>query len=146
MIDAEMEVMASGVALQVMEFIGQKDFDYATREGSYVTEASELTAPSSFGVSGQCDLVAPIQVVAPYTNCSDLDDYHGMTLQEVPFLMQSDTIYFKVTASVQYVTDAGEETESKTFNKKVTVSLSQDEDQQFLLSPMTLSRVFSYKN
>lgn len=145
MIDTEMEVMASGVALQVMEYIGRKAFDDQTTDGERVATAAELTSASGFGVSGKCDVVAPIQTVSPYSDCDDLDDYDHMALERVPFVLKTDTVYFDVTAEVKYVESDGSESFSPTFDKQVTVYVRNDGDKQYMQAPVMLSRTFSYE-
>jgi hypothetical protein len=147
MVDTEMEVMASGIALQVMEYIGHKAFDHYTTNDQEVTNVSGLTAASAFGPqqSDRCDLVAPLTLTAPYQDCDDIDDFHEIPTERVPFLSKSDTMYFDVTASVRYVTDTGTPTSSRTFNKEVTVIVKQTGANKYLQNPISLTRTFSYE-
>jgi hypothetical protein len=145
MIDAEMEVMASGVALQVLEFIGHSAFDEQTTNDAKVTLTSELTGGGSFGSSGRCDVSAPIETTYPYALCDDIDDFHEMVMESVPFILQSDTVFFDVTAKVQYVDADGKVATGATFNKKVVVTVEHAGLKQYLKSPVVLSRTFSYE-
>jgi len=145
MIDAEMEVMASGVALQVLEFIGHGAFDEQTTDDAKVTLTSELTSAGSFGASGRCDVSAPIETTYPYTVCDDIDDFHQMVMEHVPFVLQSDTVFFDVTAEVQYVDANGDAATGATFNKKVVVTVQHAGLKQYLKTPVLLSRTFSYE-
>lgn len=145
MIDTEMEVMASGVALQVMEYIGRKAFDDETTDGERVTTVAALTGAAGFGVSGKCDVVAPIQTVTPYSECDDIDDFHQMASIQVPFILKADTMYFSVSADVKYVDANGNESMTPTFDKQVVVYVRHNGDKQYLKSPVMLSRTFSYE-
>lgn len=145
MIDSEMEVMASGVALQVMEYIGRKAFDDQTAGGSKVTSLGALTGVGGFGVDGQCDVVAPVETTYPYRDCDDLDDFHQMEMERVPFILESDTVFFEVTTKVHYVNVDGNETTSPTFDKKVVVYVQHTGPKKYFKSSVVLSRTFSYE-
>jgi hypothetical protein len=145
MVDAEMEVMASGVALQVMEYVGSKAFDDQTADGEKVTEAASLTSFGGFGVAGRCDVVAPINTEYPYQACDDLDDFHAMETEPVPFMLKSETLSFDVTVEVHYVHADGSAASGQTFDKKVVVSVQQSGAVSYLAAPVVLSRTFSYE-
>lgn len=124
-IDNEMETMAGGVALEVLDYIGTKDFDSATADGKEVNSPNELT-PQPFS-TGQ-----------PFASADDVDDFHGMqthTVAEFGF-------EFNVDAVVQYVNeDDPEQTSgSQTYAKRVTVTVSSEH----LRSPVQISHVYSY--
>ena len=145
MIDTEMEVMASGVALQVMEYVGRKAFDDQTVGGNKVTDLDLLTGAGSFGVDGRCDVVAPVETAYPYNTCDDLDDFHQMAAERVPFILKSDTVFFDVTVEVKYVNADGSQAVGNSFDKKVVVSVQHTDSQKYLKLPVILSRTFSYE-
>lgn len=145
MIDDEMEVMASGVALQVMEYIGSKDFDDATKNSNRIDSAALLSSEGSFGVSTRCDVVAPIEETGSYQVCDDLDDFHKMKLERVPFFMEQDTVFFDVTSLISYVDNSGKDTASRSFNKKVEVIVQSPDSTTFLREPVHLIRTFTYE-
>lgn len=146
MVDMEMEVMASGVALQVMEYVARKDYDEVTKDGNRINHASALSEASSFGASGQRCKVYPFsENVKAYGTCDDLDDFHNMPLEPVPFILKEDTLYFDVTVEVEYLDAAGDPTTVKSFEKKVTVRVQNAGGTQFMKHPIWLSRTFSYQ-
>ena len=146
MVDMEMEVMASGVALQVMEYIARKDYDEVTKNGNRIDNASSLTDVASFGKAGQHCKVYPFsEDQAAYATCDDLNDFHDMPLEPVPFILHEDTLYFDVTVKVEYLDASGSPTTSKGFEKKVTVHVQNAGDAQFMKQPIWLSRTFSYQ-
>ena len=146
MVDMEMEVMASGVALQVMEYIARKDYDEVTKDGNRIDNVNALTAASSFGAGGMPCKVYPFsEDKSAYGDCDDLNDFHDMPLEPVPFILQDDTLYFNVTVQIQYLNAAGEPTTSKSFEKRATVRVRNTGDTQFMKHPIWLSRTFSYQ-
>lgn len=147
LLDDEVEVMASGVALQVIEHVGSKRFDAAVGDGSVpVTSATALQA--TFPSGNRCDVTLPIQTTSPYANCDDVEDFHGMAWEELPFVAGADTVRFEVSARVNYVDAATQDTTTtRTFHKRVTVLVRSKADaggRTMLRMPVRLPRVYSY--
>lgn len=144
MLDDELEVMASGMALQSLEYIGTKSFDEAT-VNAVVTDETELTA--NFPNSKRCALEASKEGAPSYDTCDDLSDYNEMQWDVVPFVVQGDTLLFQVTADVGYLDASHNRTSTRTFNKEVVVTVRQlvnDGERSLLRQPVTLARTYSY--
>lgn len=123
-IDNEMETIAGGVALEVLDYVGTKPFDAATASNE-VTDPSELT-PFPFGTG------------MGYEDADDIDDFNQIqtyTLPEFEF-------DFQIDIAVVYVDedDAEVTATSQTFAKKVTVTVNND----LLQTPVYLSQVYTY--
>ncbi len=148
MLDDEVETMAAGVSLSVIEYIGTKDFDQNTRlTGGLVTNANTLTSASSFPSGRRCDLTAPIQTTSPYDACDDLEDFNAMQWEQVPFVVRGDTIWFQASAEVTYMDLNQQPTTTRTFSKRVTVLVRDvpvTGTEPLLRLPVRLPRVFSY--
>lgn len=146
LIGMEMEVMASGVALQAIEYIGRKDFDNYTTNNQTVDSPSELTNKSGFGqqYAERCDLKGE-NTSYPYQVCDDIDDFDDMPAETVLFNTEAGSIPFEVTATVKYVDTEGNEASGKTFNKEVTVYVQDAGARQFMRVPITVSRTYSYE-
>lgn len=105
--DDEMEIMASGVALHVMEMVGGQAFDERTTPASIQTYGlpggtADFTLPASFGSDTACDLDEPFLNTA----CDDLDDAHmeALAWQTVPFQFHDGRRFdFEVNVQVAYV-------------------------------------------
>ncbi|MEZ4699549.1 MAG: hypothetical protein R2834_04400 [Rhodothermales bacterium] len=142
MLDDEMEVMASGIALQAMEVIEGKAFDSATLGGASVSNPSALTA-LPFATGNGCSLRGL------NTLCDDVDDFHEMTPDTLSFTMRDGATYaFEVTATVQYVTVTGSSvtvSAGPTYEKQITVSLQDvpatPGGRRLLINPVRLSRL-----
>ena len=123
-IDNEMETIAGGIALEVLDYVGTKPFDAAT-VGGEVEDPNDLTAP-------------PFSTGMTYTEANDIDDFHQIqthTLLEFEFDFEIDIIVVYVDENTPEVTAS-----SQTFAKKVTVTVNND----FLQSPVQLSQVYTY--
>ncbi len=123
-IDNEMETVAGGVALEVLDYIGTKPFDAATATAE-VDDANDLTSP-------------PFSTGKSYAEADDIDDFH---------LIQTHTLSafefdFEVDINVEYVDEDDPETASswQTFAKKVTVTVNTDH----LAKPVYLTQVYTY--
>lgn len=102
MIRNEVDIQALGVATEVFEIIGLKDFDENTT-GSLINDVppGDMSPASSFGLNKA--------LLAPTTD--DIDDVHGM----LPYIVQREVTHpetgdrtsleYEVTATVHYVTD-----------------------------------------
>ena len=123
-IDNEMETIASGVALEVLDYAGSKPFDAATAAGT-VNDASELTAlPFSTGMA--------------YNEADDIDDFHQIQTYTFPEF----DFDFDIDISVAYVDENDPEViaASQTFAKKITVTINNE----YLESPVQLTQVYTY--
>lgn len=144
-ISREIEEMAASSALEVMEVIRSRAFDQAVLDGTTSGTAgdlSEFTASYSFPTGKDCS------VFGGDDPCEAIEHFHEMETALRPFSMGMDTVYFSVDVEVTYVDDDFQPTNDREFHKQVTVSV-QDAwpnggAQQFLLTPITLSRVISY--
>ncbi len=123
-IDNEMETIASGVALEVLDYVGSKPFDAATALAE-VEDESELTAlPFSTGMS--------------YEEADDIDDFHQIQTYTFPEF----DFDFEIDITVEYVDENDPEVvaTSQTFAKKVTVTINNE----YLESPVQLSQIYTY--
>ncbi len=111
MMTDELELAASGLASDVLEFAEARSFDEATTPRSIETAqavpalSTVFTAPSFFGATDRgtagCNLLTP--GVTP--ECDDLDDLSGLV--DVPVaipLANGRSVPFLVTVNVEYVT------------------------------------------
>jgi len=126
MVSSEMETVATGAGLDILDYIGSKAFDAATATQT-ITDPANLTS-------------LPFATGGLYTDALDIDDFNG--IQPYVYSTDVDGIDFVVQIEVNYV-DEGNLTESvltPTFSKSVTVTLNQTSLEQ----PVQLTRVFSY--
>ena len=124
-IDNEMETLAGGLALEVLDYIGSKPFDEQTKDGQEVEDPDALT-PQPFS-TGQS-----------YTDADDLDDFHAMdtlTLTEFDFDFEIDVVVYYVDED-----DPEQAATGQTFAKRVEITVSQAN----LRQPVRLSHVFTY--
>lgn len=156
MLDDEMEVMASGIALQAMEYIGTKSFDESTKDSG--VSASEpgafttLTALSENLVSTiprerRCTLLPSREGANGYDECDDLSDYNEMTKERLPMIVGVDTVLFEVSARVRYLDNSRQPMASgSSKNKEVIVLVEQARlpgKPVLLRNPVQVSRTFS---
>lgn len=156
MLDDEMEVMASGLALQAMEYIGTKSFDEATKD--HEGTASNPGRFSRIGDSADnlsaiipedrtCTLLPAREGTGSYEACDDISDFNEMEWERMPFAMGVDTVHFEVTARVRYITEQREVLSSGTSkNKEVIVIVRQagkDGVRKLLRQPISITRTFS---
>ena len=123
-IDNEMETIASGVALEVLDYVGSKPFDAATALAE-VEDESELTAlPFSTGMA--------------YEEADDIDDFNQIQTYTFPEF----DFDFDIDITVEYVDENDPEAvaTSQTFAKKVTVTINNE----YLESPVQLSQAYTY--
>lgn len=138
MINSEMEVMASAVASDVMNYVASKPFDARTADNTvhrYNKAPALLTPASDFGSCGN------------FGTCNDIDDFHALPAFTRTFEVEPGvTISFDVEVDVKYIDDAGNQATSQTWVKEVTVTVSDAEstsDMPYLFSPVRLKRQFS---
>lgn len=89
----EILTQVSGVATDMIEWIGSTAFDNRTREDLYSdppSSADSLTASGGFGGIANAEACDSL--------CMDIDDFHGLTFAE-----QYDGIDFDVEVTVRYV-------------------------------------------
>ncbi len=147
MVDDEAEVLATGYALQAMEFIGQRSFDKITLNGLPVGNPDQFV--QTFPTGKKCDLVPPIETGGAFDNCASLEDYNAMTPQTVAFKTESGTVQFVLEATVRYVDAGRQPTATRTFSKEVVVKVSAytgNGTRPVLKQPVQLPRIFSYGN
>lgn len=156
MVNDELEVMASGVALQTMEYIGSKSFD-ASLVGQNVPASQPVRLVSSGGYvanlseqipSGKaCTVLSQYEDKAGFETCDDLSDFNEMEPQSIPFEVGDETVSFSVSATVRYVDGARLPLESGTSkHKEVVVQINKvsiDGKVALLPQPIALSRIFS---
>ena len=123
-IDNEMETIAGGVALEVLDYVGTKDFDEATA-GVEITDPNDLTA-------------LPFSTGQTYDQADDIDDFHQIQTHTLPEF----DFDFEIDIAVEYVNENDPEVTASqpTFAKKVTVTVNND----LLQSPVYLSQVYTY--
>ncbi len=144
----ELEVMANAVGSATMQKIASQPFDAATRGANAPVnpqnpDLNGLTPSAEFGSANNC-LVAD--------ECEDLDDFHNMGPEVVPFEVGKDdggntlAFAFAVTGTVTYVDENGSPTTSPTWTKEVTLYIDQQVgagETKYLLQPVVLKRRFS---
>ena len=141
MIDDELEVMASGVAMQAMEYIATQAFD----DNAPVSTPTALTMPP-FETGQACPLGSATG--GGYDVCDDLDDFHQMQWEQVPFALDADTLFFAVRAEVYYLDAALQRISTPSYTKEVVVTVRDWQGfsgaRPLMRSPVRLSRTFSY--
>lgn len=116
MINQDMELRSTNVAVDLMEEIGSMAYDDATKSGP-ITSVSDLTYRTSSYQDGENE--APSEA----GGTDDIDDYDGTTLERTRS-RDGYTLRFDATASVDYVTDDGYSTYGVPSKlKKVTLAV-----------------------
>ena len=145
MLDDEMEVMASGIALQAMEYIGTKSFDANTVTGVTIEDESEFSV--NFPTERNCTLLPTLEGTGNYDTCDDLGDFNQMQWEKMPFIVGGDTLLFEVMADVRYIDQNRQVSVARSFSKEVVVTVRQspnDAQRLLLRQPVRISRTFSY--
>lgn len=129
MVSDEVELAAAGLASEVMEFISARSFDERTTPpkiadayGSVPDDPNQFSESTSFGYSGECDLLLP----ANTPNCDDVDDLANRDWAPVEVtLAHGRTLGFEVKTDVYYVDSPSSMTPSstKTRHKRVIMNL-----------------------
>ena len=139
----EVSTQLVGVGIDVLEYIGRHPFDYAVDTSRvdldaiddfpYVTNASQLTPPGSFGGCTN------------YYTCQHIDDFEGVTITR-----NVDGFDYVVDIFVRYVDENSPDTPSAvpTFAKEVRVEISSTH--LYISSPaypltVLIARVFTYE-
>ncbi len=130
-IQDEMETMASGVALEIFEYVATRAFDAQTVNGTVTPDNPNpalLTDPGDFGGSD-------------YSSAVDIDDFDGLSITRA-FEVDSLSIDFQVDIEVHYVNPDNpiENSDTPTLAKEVVLTLTNTH----MIRPLTISRVFTY--
>jgi len=129
MIRSELEIMASGVALQVMEDIAGHPFDAATAAADFEFDEFSLN-----------DLaLAPFAYDSTYSTAAYLEHFNGTTTT-VDFATSEGTVTFDISVDVHYIDDSKSETNNRTDAKEVVVNVSHP---RYTTDLVSLSRSFS---
>ncbi len=145
MLDDEAEVMAAGIAIQTMEYIGTRAYDEKTRIYP-IDNPNQLT--SVFPEGKKCDLAPPITTGGGYDECAAIEDFNKITPAVVPFVVGKDTLKFKVSVRVTYVDANRKPTSTPSYAKEVTVTVQdipREGGRNMLRNPIHIPRVFAYK-
>lgn len=153
MIANELEVMATGVALEAMERIRVRAFDEKTTSGDEVYTKDEFEHPAEWEGRGENWTCETFHGSGSSSDCDDLDDYHKMKPAILEFDMGKDpggnalNFPFEVEVRVTYVDEDLEAVSEQTYQKQVTVYV-QDKPQPggrtILKRPIELQRTFAY--
>ena len=156
LVDDELEIAASGVAMHIMELIGNRSFDERTRPesvsyGGMPTGSDEMSSYSAFGKYSGCDLDEPFKDAI---QCTDVDDVHMAPdeWQSVPFKLKfGDEISFDVNVEVFYVSPDDLNTPlsagQRSMHKKVVVRIRSPHhatQNRYGNGFVRLERIFSY--
>lgn len=127
MLDTKFAVLGTSIATSIIEEANNKAFDQST-DTSSVYNLNELTNSGSLGP----------EVDEVYEVFNDIDDYNGYT--GVDSSMPSAK--FNIDCSVFYVTSSNlnDINASKTWNKKITVTISSES----MTDTIRMSSIFSY--
>ena len=150
MISNEIELAATGLASEVLEFIGARSFDEQTTpeairaaNGKVPELPSSFSGASRFGTAGECDLLRP----AATPSCDDIDDLDNLDWTEVDVaLAHGRSLSFEVRTQVYYVDSPASMTPSSvpTLHERVVMDLRSDYDLQEGDGQIRVTRVFSY--
>jgi len=126
MVDSEIETIATGAGLDILDYIGTKPFDEATATG-FVSDAEDLTP-------------LPFPTGNAYEEAEDIDDFNG--IQPYIYVTDFDDMGFTAEIEVRYVDedDITQVSMTQTFSKEVVLTLTHPNLEQ----PITLNRVYSY--
>ncbi len=156
LVDDELEIAAAGVAMHVMELIGNRAFDDRTVPSEVNTNGmpegdSEFTNDSAFGQETGCDLDEPYNDTV---QCDDIDDADMADdeWQEVPFrLKDGKELPFDVQVRVFYVDPSNLDqpllSGQKSLQKKVVVKVRSKrhvKQNRYTNGFVRLERIFSY--
>lgn len=132
MVNDEIELAASGLASDVLEFAEGRSFDQAASPSAINTSqkvpslASQFSSASTFGAPDRgadgCNLLTP--GVTP--GCNDVDDLDGLTSIPVSILLANGrSVPFDVSIAVSYVTGPASATVSPTptLHKRLTLKM-----------------------
>ncbi len=131
-IDREMEVYASAVAMNVMDYVSSRSFDERTTPNEWRSQVSEPDS-SEFSFIGDFGTVPACNLFEPYNDtvvCDDIDDVHmaDTAWQPYPYVVDTlGTIPFEVNTRVMYADASSPDVvlrpTARTNTKKVVVSV-----------------------
>lgn len=126
MVDSELETIATGAGLDILDYIGTKPFDEATATG-FVSDAEDLTP-------------LPFPTGNTYEEAEDIDDFNE--IQPYIYVTDLDDLGFTAEIEVRYVDDDDitQVSTTQTFSKEVVLTLTHPNLEQ----PIILNRVYSY--
>ena len=153
--DLQLEVMASGIAIQVMDMLSFSAFDDRVTQARLDAEGkpdvgdfSTFSSAGDFGALSACDLAKPGLNKGV---CEDLDDFSMDASTWVDFdfeLGKADTVPFEVHVEIVYVdpsnTDIHFSGSTTSGSKKAIVKVRSDYSSRGQTPLITLERVFSY--
>lgn len=136
MVTDEVELAATGLASEVIEFIGAKSFDEASTPeamhengGAVPTGPATFTSGATFGATDRgtagCNFVEPART----PDCDDVDDVDGIDWTPVEVdLAHGRSLGFEVRTEVYYVdsVESMEPADSPTRHKRVVMDLRSD--------------------
>lgn len=134
MLHAEYQMMAEGVALEIMESIAAKPFDAATADPDY--------QPSDFDADDMAPW--PFETGKAFDAATALEDYHEITTHTVSYDIGGTTIDFLVDMNVTYVDDNRTFTTNQTDTKEVIVSVRHARYKDALVELPRAFSAFSY--
>lgn len=153
MVTDEMELAASGLVSDVMEFAEARSFDESTTVEAILASGVVPTTSSTFSDAGRfgaadrgtagCDLLRP----GLTRDCDDVDDLSGLTWVPVEIaLADTRRLPFTVRIAVTYVTDATTQTASPTptRHKRVSIDVRSPFVRGGTSNVMHITRVISY--
>ena len=154
LVDNELELMARGIARQVLEYAESRSFDERTTPPQFLlgapTSPTDFDVPSNFGNTPDCNFS---DLTLNLVECDDIDDLHmdSTTWQAVPFVMQGDTMLFEVNVEVYYVDDLTPETRltgsNRSNTKEIVVKVRspmQVQQNRFTDGLVSLKRLYPY--
>ena len=134
MLHDELQVMAEGVALEIMDSIAAKPFDAATTDPDY--------QPSDFDADEMSPW--PFTTRKSFDAATALEDYHEITTHTVSHDIGGPTVDFLVDISVTYVDDNRTFTTNQTDTKEVIVSVRHARYKDALVELPRAFSAFSY--
>ena len=160
MIDQEIEIMANGMAMHVIEFTGARSFDARTTpaqlQANGLPTSSDDFAPRSAwpttdDLSYACDLVEPFNSGPTCDDMSDVNMAPGMWRPANFVGRDGTTINLEAHVEVYYVNESNPDvelssTETSNFKKVIVTIRSQDlrSKGRYENGLLTIERVFAY--
>ncbi len=176
MTDNEVDMMAGALATHTIEVLEEMPFDTRVLPATVAQSGSGGGLPRTAGTSsngfsqerhfgytrtergsnssgGPCNLVDPVRT----PHCNDLDDFHGVTDQAVPFRTRGgEEVPFEVSVRIDNVAgilapQLGADitsTSTPSLNKQITVTVRSSQlasiDQRYAGDLVTMTRIISY--
>ncbi len=120
MIKGELEIMAGGIALQVMEHIAMFPFDEATADADFDPETFSVTDLAAW------PFVQQGSVPMEFDAARYLEDFHQVQIDTLEFQVGEMSMPFSVDLDVHYIDDNRIHSPNKTDTKEVVVSISHE--------------------